>query len=197
MDDEIKSASQIAQEKIAQMGEATEADRLRWKHVPQGEALGNKYLNEGGDLVAELKGCDDKARPYVKEGLESVLLAGIGLPQNEVAQARGERALAGLESIKQDKAALAEVVANIKNIFDHYTGQGKQQRDQTYESLKAEYGLKLQQALEQQLGSSAGLDISVETLPQFQEEWRRIEAQMDMQYIGLLDDYKKALKEIK
>ena len=55
----------------------------------------------------------------------------------------------------------------------------------------------IKQAVEQQLGTTAaGLDINVETLPQFQEEWRRTEAQMDMQYLGLLDDYKRALKEI-
>ena len=197
MDDEIKSASQIAQEKIDALGEATQEDRLRWKYVPEGESLGNRYLNKGGDLAAELKGYDNKARPYVNEGLESMLLAGIGLPQNETARTRNQRAMTGLESIKKDQAALTEVMANIKNIFDHYTGQGKQQREQTYESLKAEYGLKLQQALEQQLGSSAGLDINVETLPQFQEEWRRTEAQMDMQYLGLLDEYKKALKAIR
>lgn len=50
--------------------------------------------------------------------------------------------------------------------------------------------------MEQQIGSAEGLEISVESLPQFQEEWQRTLAQLDSQYIGLLDEYKQGLKSI-
>ncbi|MFC1875231.1 hypothetical protein ACFLY3_03710 [Chloroflexota bacterium] len=197
MADEIKSAREIAREKIDELGEVTEEERLRWKYVPEGEMLANKYLNKGCDLTEEIERYDKKAKEYLKEGVESVLLAGIGLPQNEQSENKNKRAMDGLKDIKIDKAAVEEVLNNIRNIFDHYTGQGKQQREQTYESLKAEFKVKLQQAMEQQLGSVAGLEINVENLPQFKEEWRQASAQMDMQYISLLKEYKKELKAIK
>jgi len=197
VDDEVKSAREIAREKIDGLGEVTEEERLRWKYVPEGETLASRYLNEGCDLTEEIKRYDEKAKGYLREGVESVLLAGIGLPQNEQSENRNKRAMDGLKDIKIDKAAVEDVLGNIRNIFEHYTGQGKQQREQAYESLKAEYRIKLQQAVEQQLGSTAGLEINVENLPQFQEEWRQTSAQMDMQYIGLLEEYKKAIKDIK
>jgi len=197
MPDEIKSAREIAREKIDGLGEVTEEERLRWKYIPEGETLANRYLNKGCNLTEEIKKHDEKAGVYIKEGVESVLLASIGLPQNEQSESRNKRAMDGLKIIKVDKAAVEDVLDNIRNIFDHYTGQGKQQREQTYESLKAEFKVKLQQAVEQQLGSVAGLEINVENLPQFQEEWRRTSAQMEMQYISLLEEYKKKLKAIK
>ena len=36
---DIKSALEIAMEKVAKLGEATEEERLKWKHAPQGEEL--------------------------------------------------------------------------------------------------------------------------------------------------------------
>jgi hypothetical protein len=197
MADDIKSARDIALEKIAGLGKVTEEERLRWKYTPEGERLASKCLNEGIDLAVELGRYEKKARAYLAEGAESVLLASIGLPKNEAARGKNERAMDALKSFKSNKAAVAEVFDDIKRIFDHYTGQGEQKREQTYESLKAEFKARLQKVVEQQLGSVAGMDINVEKLPQFQEEWRRTQAQLDAQYIGLLEEYKQELKGIK
>ena len=41
---EIKSALEIAMEKIEKLGEPTEEERLKWKYVPQGEELAARYL---------------------------------------------------------------------------------------------------------------------------------------------------------
>ena len=38
--------------------------------------------------------------------------------------------------------------------------------------------------------------IEVESQPQFQEEWRRLQAQLDSQYLKLLDEYKQELLSI-
>ena len=196
MPDEIKSAREIAREKIDGLGEVTEEERLRWKYIPEGETLANRYLNKGCNLTEEIKKHDEKAGVYIKEGVESVLLASIGLPQNEQSESRNKRAMDGLKIIKVDKAAVEDVLDNIRNIFDHYTGQGKQQREQTYESLKAEFKNKLDQAIEQQLGAVAGLEGNVESLPQFQEEWRRTLVMLDSEYTNILDGYKQELKAI-
>jgi hypothetical protein len=193
---DIKSAREIAQQKTEALGEATEEERLRWKYIPLGEKLAVKYLNKKLDLAAELAGYQKEAQKYVKKGAGAVLLANINLPKNDTIISKNETAIKGLVKLKADKSAAGAVFDGIKNLFEHYTGQGEQQRQQAYQSLKAEFGSRLQQAVEQQLGSTAGLEINVENLSQFQEEWQRMMAQLDSQYLKLLDEYKQQLKEI-
>ena len=55
MGEEIKSALQIAMEKVAKLGEATEEERLRWKHVPDGEKLAARYLKQNLNLLSDLR----------------------------------------------------------------------------------------------------------------------------------------------
>jgi len=88
------------------------------------------------------------------------------------------------------------VYSKMRRIFNHYTEQGEQQKKQAYESLKAEFEAKMQQAVQQQLGSLMGVKIDVEKQPQFQEEWRRMQTQLDSQYLKLLDEYKQELSGI-
>ncbi len=193
---DIKSAREIAQQKTAALGEVTEEERLRWKYIPQGEKLAVKYINKKIDLTAELANYKKEAQKYVIKGAEGVLLANISLPKNDVSKSKNEKAINGLIKLKVDKSAAEAIFGNIKHLFERYTEQGEQQRQQAYQSLKAEFSSRLQQAVEQQLGSAAGLEINVENLPQFQEEWQRTLAQLDSQYLELLDEYKQQLKGI-
>ena len=197
--DEIKSAKEIAQEKIDAVGEVSEADKLRWKYRPEGEKLAAKYLKNGNDLVAELSQFPAGALLYIKKGLEEVLTAAIVLPKLEGAQSRNKRAIDGLVALKKDKGAASKLAGQMRQVLDHYTDQGEKQRKATREALKDQYDAKVHQAMDKQLGASAGLEgmkINVETLPQFQEEWRRVSAQMDQQYLGLLDQFKKEMAKI-
>jgi hypothetical protein len=44
--DDIKSAREIAMEKVEKLSEATDEERLEWKYVPEGEKLAAKYLKQ-------------------------------------------------------------------------------------------------------------------------------------------------------
>jgi hypothetical protein len=101
-----------------------------------------------------------------------------------------------LKSLKKDKVAAENIYSKIRNLFSHYTEQGEQQRRQAYEQLKAEFSAKVQQAIQQQMGSAAGIKIDIESQPQFQEEWRKLLVQLDSQYISLLNEYKQELAAI-
>ena len=68
---DIKSAAEIAMEKVEKLGEATEEERLRWKYVPEGEKLAAKYLKEGYNLVAEMGQYEEKAAKSEKSTLQS------------------------------------------------------------------------------------------------------------------------------
>ncbi|RJO60900.1 MAG: hypothetical protein C4542_07845 [Dehalococcoidia bacterium] len=199
MNDEIKSAREIAMEKIAALDAVTEGDRLKWKFVPEGEQLALKYLKDGQDIASALSNYTQEAQPYVRSGVEDILLSNIQLPVNETIQNRNKKAIDGVLSIKKDKNAATKLLNQMKQILGHYTAQGAEQRKQTYEALKQQFEAKLKKAVSKQLGSHADTDlgISVETLPQFQEEWRRAAAQMDEQYIKLLEEFKHEMSKVK
>lgn len=196
MGDEIKSALEIAMEKVEKLGEVTDEERLRWKNVPLGEKLAAKYLKQNLNLLAELGKFDEDAKKYVVEGVQDVLVRNIELPRNDYLRKKNKRVMDGVKLLKNDKVSAENVFSRMRRIFDHYVEQGEQQRKQAYESLKADVEARIQQALKQQMASLANMKINVESQPQFQEEWRRMLAQLDMQYISLLNEYKKELSAI-
>jgi hypothetical protein len=193
---DIKSAREIAMEKIAGIGEATEEERLEWRMVPEGEKLGARYFKENLNLVTELGRYDEKARKYVAQALSKILVRNIDMPKNELARKNNRRAMEGLKNIKSDKAAVENEFSKIRRLFEHYTENGEQQKKQAYQSLKNDFTAKMQQAVQQQLGTAANFKIDVERQPQFQEEWMRLQSQLDMQYVKLLDEYKQEILNI-
>lgn len=190
---DIKSARQIAMEKIEKLGEATEEERLRWKYVPQGEELAVRYLKENCNLVAELSQHQENVRKYIIEGAAGILTRNIGLPKNDVAKKNNRRAMDGLKALKSDKVSVENVYSRIRNIFNHYNEEGEKQRKQAYESLKTEFEAQIQQAVQQQLGTFVTARVDVEKQPQFHQEWRKILTQLDWQYLTLLNEYKQQL----
>ena len=194
--DEIKSALEIAMEKIEKLGEATAEERLEWKYVPEGEKLAAGYLKEDCNLAAELSKYGEKERKYVTEGAANILIRNISLPRNDIAKRNNRRTMDGLKDMMSDKISVENVYSKIRRIFSHYAEQGEQQRKQAYDALKVDFEAKIQQAVQQQMGSSAGIKIDVESQPQFQEEWLKVQAQMDSQYAKLLDEYKQELSAI-
>ena len=193
---DIKSAREIAMEKVEKLGEVTDEERLRWKYVPEGEKLAAKYLKQNLNLVAELGKYEEKIIKYIKEGAADILIRNINLPKNDISRRNNKKAMEGLKTLKSDKIGVENIFSKMRNIFNHYIEQGEQQRKQAYQQLKVEFETRVRQAIQQQLGSVVGLKIDVERQPQFQEEWRRIQNQLDSQYISLLNEYKQELSAI-
>jgi len=193
---EIKSALEIAMEKAEKLGKATDEERLKWKYVPEGERLAARYIKQDCNLVVELSQYEDNIKKYIIEGVTDILIRNINLPHSNLAKRNNKRAMDGLKTVKGDRASVENVYSKMRRIFDHYVGEGEQQRKQAYESVKAEFEAKIKQALLQQLDSLVGIKIDVESQPQFQEEWRKIKTQLDSQYIKLLDEYKQELSAI-
>ena len=193
---DIKSAREIAMEKVEKLGEATEEERLRWKYIPEGEKLAARYFTQNCNLATELSKYEENVTKYIKEGITDILIRNINLPKDDPTQKNNRQAMDGLKNLKQDGVCVENVYSKIRRIFTHYTEQGEQQRTQAHQSLKAEFEAKLQQAIAQQLGPATGVKIDVESQPQFREEWRKIQTQLDSQYLKLLDEYKQELLNI-
>jgi hypothetical protein len=193
---DIKSAREIALEKAEKIGEATDEERLRWKHVPEGEKLAARYLKQNLNLVSELGNFDQSIVRYIKEGATDILLRNIYLPKNDLARKNNKKAMEGLKALKSDKVGVENIYSKMRSLFNHYIEQGEQQRRQAYEQLKAEFTAKVQQAVQQQLGTAVGFNIDIERQPQFQEEWHKLLVRLDSQYIVLLNEYKQELSAI-
>jgi len=193
---EIKSAAEIAREKLAGIGEATPEERLTWKYQPEGEKLAARYLKDNINLAGEIGKYDKEARRFVSRGASDIFIRNISLPRNDAARRNNTRAMDRLKVIKHDKAALENVFSRLRRVLDHYTQQGEQQKQQAYQSLKAEFEAKVQQAIKQQMGVNAQMQIDVEKQPQFQQEWLRLQSQLDGQYSRLIDEYKQELMVI-
>jgi hypothetical protein len=195
---DIKSAREIAMEKIAALGEPTETERLEWKYLPEGEKLAARFLKGDVKLQEELAKFEKNGAAFVAKGVGSVLIKNINLPRDEAAQRTNKIAMDGLKAIKADKSRLEAVLNQIRQIFTHYTTQGEQQRKQAYSVLKEDFQAKVEQALSQQMGSSAAnVRIDIEKQPQFLEEWRKVRNQLEGQYIQVLTELKQQLAELK
>ena len=195
---DIKSAFEIAMEKIAKIEDATPEERVKWKFGPQGEQLGAKYLKEDVNLVSELNKFKESERKYVTRGVVEVLARGIDLPRNDAAKKINRKAMDGIKLIKKDKSGVENIYSKFRYVFNHYTEQGEQQRRQAYEQVKVQFAAKLQQAMQQQYGNNVRVNpnVNLETHPQFQEEWRHVLTQLEQQYINHLNEYRKELIEI-
>lgn len=194
---DIKSAREIAMEKIDKLGEPTEQERLEWKYLPEGEKLAARYLKQEASLATELAKFDKQAAPYITKGVTNVLIKNINLPANEAAQKINKLAMDGIKIVKTDKAKTEAILNQMRGIFTHYSGPGEQQRQQAYNTVKNDFQAKVEQALRQQGGNMANMRIDIERQPQFQEEWRKVKVQLDSQYIQILDELKQQLIALK
>ena len=192
----VKSAYEIAMEKIKDIEPATTEERMKWKFVPKGEELAGKYMKDDVNLMTELSKYNDEERKYVVLGISAILIRNIDLPKNDAVKKNNRKAMDGIKMIKKDKTAVENVFSKIRYIFNHYAEQGEAQKKEAYEQVKAQFAEKLQQAVQQQMGTNARTDINVEQHPQFQEEWRKTLLRLDAQYTQHLTEYKHALLAI-
>ena len=193
---DIKSAREIAMEKLEKLGEATEEERLKWKLEPKGQELAARYLKEDCNLVAELGKYQESGRKYVAAGASEVLVRNVELPRNEAIRRTNKKAMDGLKLVKNDKTGVENSHSRIRQIFSHYTEQGEQQRRQAYEQLRSQFEAKVQQAMQQQLGTNAKMRVDVERQPQFQEEWRKLQIQLEEPYLEHLREYRQEILSI-
>jgi hypothetical protein len=193
---DIKSAREIAMEKIDKLGEPTPEELLEWKYLPEGEKLAARYLKGDAQLPAELSKFDKYAIRYVSEGICNILIKNILLPKDEITKKTNKLAMDGIKAVKNDKAQVEEIFNQIRHIFNHYADQGDKQTKQSYAALKADFQAKLEQALRQQGGAMSGVRIDVEKQPQFLEEWRKVKIQLESQYLQVLNEFKHELEAL-
>lgn len=182
-------------EKAERLGKASEKELIEWKYIPEGRKLAVNYLRGECNLMVELTKYDDIAKTYIRGGVQEVLLREISLPRDKEAKGKNKKAMEGISLLKKDKLLLENTYTKMRRIFKHYEEHGERQRRETYEMLKRDFQLKVQQAV-QKTGISGTISIDVEGHPQFQEEWRKVLVELDSQYQNLLNECKQEIMSI-
>lgn len=187
---EIKSALELALEKAERYGKATPQEMQEIKWQEQARYVAADFLREKVELEPELKKLDADVQAALKKYIKEILLRNINLPREGVGDAANRRAQIGILQMARDKKAAQRVLQEINNIFVSY----EQVRQNALQQLKAQFNAQLdsmRKNLEAQMHRP--LNVDVEQTPQFQEQWRTFEAQLNQQFEPLLDKHKNML----
>ena len=188
---EIRSAFEIAMEKAGKIEKASPEALRRMEYGPQGSAIAARYLRgEVKDLSGELARHDSSVAGYLIAGMQETLLRNVCLPRDPATQQASTRAMEGVLVLKGNSGSARQVFDQIQHLFAYYDGAVQQ----AYTQLKSDFEARLgdaRKAMELQMG--AGVRLDLERIPQFQEEWSRARAALEVQYERVLEEHKQAL----
>ncbi len=192
---EIRSALEIALEKAERLGKANaeELEAERW--VDEGRRTAARYLNslEEQDLKAMVSQFSSENLANVLKGVTETLLRNIVLPRDRDQLSTIKKALSGMMAIKGSMAGQA--VSKIEELMEGYL----QTRDHYYEQIKAQMQGRMggvQQALAQQYGMAVAEGLDPEALPEFQQEWSKLDSQLKEQFEQQLVPLKAYLEQL-
>jgi hypothetical protein len=187
---EIKSALELALEKAEQYGRASKEEMELARHQDQGRQLAVQFLKGEGDLAADLNSLPPAIQPAARSAIKEVLLRNLGLPRDHEVDPRQDKAMEGLLLVADNRKTMAQLQTELEQVlqqFLHFRSNALQQ-------LKARFAAgvgQMQKAMEAQYRQPMNLD--VERLPQFQEEWRRFQGQLQDQFDPVVENLKERM----
>lgn len=189
---EIKSTMDLVMERAARFGKATSEDLQREEAQKKGMQLTAEYLdNTLSGLMDTLLGMDNTIQTAVRTGMVESLLRNIFLPRDDVQQERAERAADGLAELSGSAGDISAICQELKQIMGGYVQHREELRGQVEEQMKMQY----QHALAQQGMDAGELSFDPTTQPKFQEEWGKIEVELNSRYNEALEQHKMNLKQ--
>ena len=188
---EIKSALELALERAEQYGRASKEEMDLAQYQEQGRRLAVQFFKGEGDLEADLKSLPPQTQPAARLAIKEVFLRNLGLPRENAVDPRQDRAMEGLLLAADNRQAMALLQTEMEQIlqqFLHFRSNALQQ-------LKARFAAgmgQMQKTMEAQNRPPMNLD--VECLPQFQEEWLRFKGQLQQQFEPVMANLKERIR---
>ena len=195
--DRMKSAFERAMERVEQLEQPGEEQRLEWKLLPEGQRLAGAYLKGEDSPFSKISNAPSEHKPYIIKGMFQVLVSNLVLPRSEAAHGSTNRIIEGLERLIEDRAQAKELLQRVKYVSDQYWQFGLPQREQAYEQLKSQMEQQIAEAMSRQPGGLGPMQVNAEAMPEFQQQWMRMSGQIDQQYEQHLEEFKKKLLELK
>ncbi|MEJ2032685.1 MAG: hypothetical protein P8Y63_06540 [Deltaproteobacteria bacterium] len=190
---EIKSTMEKVMERLAAMGEVSTSEIVAEEKRRDGMRLAAAFLRgEETDLAKTLAGQPPADQPLLLQGIVRTLLRNIILPRNEDQRLQAEQAINGLLQVSSGGGDLRSMFKEIKSIVDRYL----EHRGQLREQLKTAFSQQLDQ-MEDSLAQQTGMKFKIDPSqhPKFQEEWERLQGELNSQYGRALDQYKTVIEQ--
>jgi len=190
---EIKSTMEKVMERVTAMGPVSEQDMDSDEVLKQGMRLAARYMRgEATEFQTALDDSRENTKILLQKGIAQVLLRNIILPR-DADQQTSERAMQGLLELGRGKRELLEVLGESREILGRFLSH----RQQLYQQLESTMRQQVEQAMAQQ-GMNSDLPIKIDPSmhPKYQEEWSRIQNELQEQYGRALDQYKDAIARI-
>lgn len=188
---DIKSALELALEKAEQYGRASKEEMELAQHQEQGRGLAVQFLKGEGDLEADFKSLPPQTQPAARLAIKEVFLRNLGLPRENAVDPRQDRAMEGLLIAADNRQAMALLQTEMEQILQQYLHF----RSNALQQLKARFAAgigQMQKGMEAQNRQPMNLD--VERLPQFQEEWLRFKGQLQQQFEPVMANLKERMR---
>jgi hypothetical protein len=190
---EIKSTMEKVMERAARMGAGPVADLGAEERLKDGMRLGAAWLRgEATDLAQRLAALEVPARGQVRQGVVQALLRNIFLPRDAEQIGQATKAMEGLVVVGQSNDELLMVFGEMKKILDHYL----QHRDQLKQQLEGQFARQMEM-MEKTLAQQTGMAMKLSPAqhPKFQEEWQRLQAELNQQYGRALEQHKQLVEQ--
>jgi len=190
---EIKSTMELVLERAARMGKASHDEIEQDTAKKTGMQLVAAFLDDKGDpptVILSEQQADQQQN--IRLGMLETLLRNIFLPRDDLGRERCERATKGVIDLAGGAGDIAAICQEMQHIIGQYEQHRKQIRTQLEEQIRMQY----EQAMAQQTGGqNEGLHLDPTTQPKFQEEWARLEAELDSQYNQALNQHRAQLTQ--
>lgn len=191
---EIKSTMDMVLERAAKMAAgAGENTYISDEQLKEGMRLGAAYMRgEETGLGEKLGAVPPEEKAPMRKGAVQVMLRNIFLAREAEKQALADKAMHGLVEIGQGDGQLLKVLAEMKKILDGYRQHGEQLKEQ----LEAQFSQQMEM-MEQNLAKQTGRAMKLQPSqhPKFQEEWARIQGQLNEQYGQALKQLKDLVEQ--
>ena len=190
---EIKSTMEMVLERAARMtAGSAETNYLADEQLKEGMRLGAAYMRgEAAGLGEKLGALPPEEKEAVRKGAVQAMLRNIFLAREVEKQALAEKAMQGLIEIGQGDGELLKILTEMKKILDGYRQHGEQLKEQ----LEAQFSQQMA-LMEQNLAKQTGMAMKLQPAqhPKFQEEWARIQGQLNEQYGEALQQLKEMVE---
>lgn len=202
MSDEIKSTMERVMERLAAMDAAAggeDADAAsREADEREGMRKAAAYMRDELDSLTACLSGEPQSVTAIRRGMVQTLLRNIFLPREEAQLLPAEKAMQGLvELLSDDPSGSASkewlgFLAELKKLLKQYLAH----REHFKKQLSEQFAQQMEM-LESKLASQTGVSVklSPEQHPKFQEEWKRVEEELDGQYKQAIEQVKQQLGE--
>ena len=185
---EIKSALELALERAEQYGRASKEEMELARYQEQGRALAVQFLKGEGDLAAELKSLAPQSQGAARSAIKEVFLRNLGLPRENAVDPRQDRAMEGLLLAANNRQAMAQLQSEMEQVLQQYLHF----RSNALTQLKGRFAQGMGQM---QAQGRQPMNVDVERLPQFQEEWLRFKGQLQQQFDPVMANLKERMRQ--